>query len=75
MYVCIYKAEPGGHAVEGVGLRSLDCWECCFESCRGHGCVSVARVVCRQVAVSARGKSLIQRSPTECGVPECDLET
>jgi len=25
--------------------------------------------------VLATDQSLIQRSPTECGVPECDLET
>ena len=29
-------------------------------------------VVCCQVDVSATGRSLIQRSPTECGVSECD---
>jgi hypothetical protein len=32
-------------------------------------------VVCCQVEVSARGRSLVQRSPTKCGVTECDLET
>jgi hypothetical protein len=32
-------------------------------------------VVCCQVEVSAMGRSLIQRSPTECGVSECDLGT
>jgi hypothetical protein len=31
--------------------------------------------VCCQVEVSASGRSLVQRSPTECGVSsECDLE-
>jgi hypothetical protein len=29
-------------------------------------------VVCCQVEVSATGRSLVQRSPTECGVSECD---
>jgi hypothetical protein len=28
-----------------------------------------------QVEVSATDWSLVQRSPTDCGVPECDLET
>jgi len=28
-----------------------------------------------QVEVSATDRSLIQRSPTKCGVSECDLET
>jgi hypothetical protein len=31
-------------------------------------------VVCFQVEVSAKGLSLVQRSPTECGVSECDRE-
>jgi hypothetical protein len=32
-------------------------------------------VVCYQVEVSASGRSLVQRSPTECGVSECGRET
>jgi len=31
--------------------------------------------VCRQLEDSATGRSLVQRSPTECGVSECDLKT
>jgi hypothetical protein len=31
-------------------------------------------VVCSEVAVSASGWSLVQRSPTKCGVSECDRE-
>jgi len=31
--------------------------------------------VCCKVEISASGQSLVQRSPTECSVPECDLET
>jgi hypothetical protein len=38
------------------------------KSHRGHGCLSVVSVVCCQVEVSATGWSLVQRSPTECGV-------
>jgi hypothetical protein len=38
------------------------CWDCGFESRRG---------VCCQVEVSAKGRSLVQRSPTVCGVSEC----
>jgi hypothetical protein len=34
----------------------------------GHGCLSFVSVVCCQVEVSATGWSLVQRSPTECGV-------
>jgi hypothetical protein len=39
------KTNPGGCAVEGVGLRLL-AWE--FESRQGHGCLSLESVVCRQ---------------------------
>jgi hypothetical protein len=52
----------------GVGLRPLACWNCGFESHRVHGCLSLVSVVCCQVEVSASGLSLLQRSPTECGV-------
>jgi hypothetical protein len=38
---------------------------------QGHGSLSVVSVVCCQVEVSATGCSLVQRSPTECGVSEC----
>jgi len=41
----------------------------------GHGCLSHVSVVCCQVDVSASGWLLVQRSPTECGVSECDHET
>ena len=37
--------------------------------------VSVVSVVCCQLEVSASGWSLVQRSPTYCGVSESDLET
>jgi hypothetical protein len=36
--------------------------------------MSLVRVVCCQVEVSATGRSLVQRSPAECGVSECDRE-
>jgi hypothetical protein len=55
-----------------MGLRPFACWDCGFESRRGHGCLSLVSVVCCQVDVSASGWSLVQRSPTECGVSECD---
>jgi len=37
-----------------------------------HGCLSLVSVVCYQVEISASGWSLVQRSPTGCGVYECD---
>jgi len=32
----------------------------------GHGCLSLVNIVCCQVEVSATGRSLVQRSPTDC---------
>ena len=42
-----------------------------------YGCLSVVSVVCCQVEVCATGRSLVQRSPTDCGAcfVVCDLET
>ena len=39
--------------------------------------VSLASVlcVCCRVEVSATDRSLVQKSSTECGVPECELES
>ena len=37
-----------------------------------HGCLSLVCVVCCQVEGSASAWSLFQRSPTDCGVSECD---
>jgi hypothetical protein len=41
----------------------------------GHGYLSLVSVVCCQVEVSATSWSLVQRSPTVCGVSKkCDRE-
>ena len=37
--------------------------------------LSLVSVVFCQVEVPATGRSLVQKSPTECGVSEYDLET
>jgi hypothetical protein len=55
-------------------VRPFACWNCGFESSQRHGCLSLVSVVCCHVKVSATGRLLVQRSPTECGVSECDLE-
>ena len=39
---------------------------------RRHGCLSLVNVLCCQV--TAMGRSLVQRSPTECDMAGCDLE-
>jgi len=36
--------------------------------------MSVLNFACYQVEVSATARSIVERSPTECGVSECDLE-
>jgi len=36
--------------------------------------MSLASVVCCQVEVSVTSRSLVQGSPNECGVPECNRE-
>ena len=41
----------------------------------GMAVSSLVSDVYYQVKVSATGQSLVQRSPTESGVSECDLET
>jgi hypothetical protein len=40
------------------------------KSHRGHGYLSLVSVVCCQVEVSATSWSLVQRSPTDCGVSQ-----
>ena len=61
-------AGPSGRAVLGVGLLLLACWACGFESHRRHGYLSVVSALCCQLEVSATDRSLVQRSPTDCGV-------
>jgi hypothetical protein len=62
-------------AVYGVGLRRLASWDYGFESRRGHGCFSLVIVMCFRLEISATGWSLVQRSPTGCGVSVCDFDT
>ena len=58
-----------------MALRLIAFWDCGFESLRWHGCLSLVSVVCCQVDVSASGWSLVQRSPSDWGVSDCDLKT
>jgi len=37
--------------------------------------LTLVSVGCCQVEVSVTGRSLVQRSPTECDASECDLKT
>jgi hypothetical protein len=56
---------PVARAAYDMGWRPLGCWDCGFESRRGVGCLSLVSVVCCRVEVSATGRSLVQRDPTE----------
>ena len=58
-----------------MGLRPVACWDWGFESRRGHGSLFLVSVVCGQVEVSATGRTLVQRTPSECGESQCDLGT
>jgi len=69
--LCIYVCVPiSVTALWDVCLRPLVFWDCVLESHRGHGCLSLVNVVCvcGQVEVFATGRSLVERSPTECGM-------
>jgi hypothetical protein len=48
-------------------------WNCVFETYRWRGCLFLVSVYCH-VKVSSSGRSLVQRSPTECDLYECDRE-
>ena len=71
----IIKEDSSGRAFYSIGLRPLACWNLGFESCWAYGCLSLVKVTCCQVEVSAKGRSLVQRSPTVCVcvcIIECD---
>ena len=57
---------PSGLKRGSTAARLADCG---FESRRG-----MISLLCFRVEVAATGRSLLQRSPTECGVSECDRE-
>jgi hypothetical protein len=63
---------PSGRTILGVGLQRPVCWDYGFEFRRGHGCLSFESVVCCQVDVFATRCLLVQRTPTEFGVSQCD---
>jgi hypothetical protein len=71
--VYMLMADPVGRAVSGVGLRPLACWDCGFESRWGTDVRRLCVVYC-QVKVSATDWSLVQRSPAELDVSQCDRE-
>jgi hypothetical protein len=69
------KDKKGLHSTKKMDQRGKPQELIKKKSRRRHGRLSFVNVVCCHVEVSARGWSLVQRSPTECGVSECDGET
>ena len=69
-----YTPIPVDPRCKVQGLRPLGFWDCGFESRRWHVCVSCECSVLSEKD-PATGRSLVQRSPTECCVSECDVET
>ena len=63
-YYYSFVVDSDVHAIQGVGLWPLACWDCWFEFCWGHGYLCLVSVVCCQVDVSATGRSLVQGRPT-----------
>ena len=43
-YVLYARTDPSGHAVLGVGLRPLACWDSAFEISQGRGFLSIVRL-------------------------------
>jgi len=56
--------DPGGRAVWGVGLRSRDCWAAGSNSAEGMDDCLLS-VLCYQVKVSAKSRSIVQGSPAD----------
>jgi len=54
--------------------RGLKAW-LCGRLLAGIAGSNLSRVVFCQVEVSAMGRSLVQRSSTDCGASECDIGT
>jgi len=62
MYDISRSQWPRGLRRGSAAARMLGLW---FRIPPGHGCLSVASVVCCQVEIFATGRSLAQRSSTE----------
>jgi hypothetical protein len=73
MYVCVWPIPVAARFKAWVYGRTL-AGIVGFNSRRGHGCLSLVSVVYCQIEVFATGWSLVQRSPIECGVSECNRE-
>ena len=64
---CINLCQSQCSRLQNLRQRPFFCWDCGHKSRRGHGCLFLVIFVCYQVEVSPTSRSLVQRSPTECG--------
>ena len=64
---------PRGLRRESAAARLLGLWVRIPPG--GHRYLFLLSVLCYQVQVSATGRSLVQRSLTECGISVCNCET
>jgi hypothetical protein len=60
------RADPGGRAIYGLRTAAPLLLEIWFRILPGYGCLFLVSVECCHVQVSASGRSLVWRSPTEC---------
>jgi hypothetical protein len=60
---CTYIVYGRSQWQRGVRRESaaLSCWDCCFESLRGYGCLYLVSGAFCQLEVFATGRSLFQR--------------
>ena len=78
IYIYIYIYIITGRSRLPCGLRRGPAAACLLvlwvRISPGNGCLSIVSIVCCQVEVSASDWSSVQRSPTACGVSECDRQ-
>jgi hypothetical protein len=73
LYIFIHlQYDPSGRSVQDLVVRPLAYWYCEFETRRGRECV--LWVLCAVRFSYEKGRSLVQRSPTEGVVSKCDLK-
>ena len=75
MFTVPRTADTGRHAVKGVGLQPLACWNGGLGSRREYRCLFLVSVVCIQVEVYTLSWLLVNRGHTECGVFKRDHES
>ena len=69
------KDEEFDMVIDLFDLLLLAFWDFVLETYRWHGSLFHVSFVYCHVEVFASDRSLVQRSPTECGVSECDRES